>query len=100
MGAVLKIVANPAVQKLVGGLIDKLFNGKGKNDPVDPKVSAPVATGAIVTVILTVLAVVDPGLGDVLKGVGIEAVVAQVAAAVAGVMTVVTAVVGYYQARN
>ncbi len=99
MGAVLAILAHPSVTKLASGLVGKLLNRKGKNGPVDPKVSAPAGLGAIITLVLTILAYVDPGLSEALASVGIEAVALNVAAAVAGVMTVVNVVIGYYQPR-
>jgi len=90
MGAVLAVLANPVVTKLASKVIDKVFNRKGQNSVVNGKVAAGAAAGTIVTVVLAVVALVDPGLVEVLT-------TANLAAVVAGVMTLVTAVIGYYQ---
>lgn len=90
MGAVLAVLSNPVVSKLAGGLINKLFNRKGKNGKVDGKVAGTAASGTIVTIILSVIAIFNPGLVEVLRG-------AELAAVVAGLITLIGATIGYFK---
>lgn len=89
MGAVLKVLSNPVIAKVANKVIDKVFRRAG-DASVSGKVSGAAASGTIVTLVITLLAIFEPGLAAELEGLDLAAVVA-------GVLTVIQTVVGFYR---
>jgi hypothetical protein len=83
MGTIVAILQVPAVAGLVQSLTGKLFGNRG----VDTKVTAAVAPGVVLTILLLVVKQFDPGLGAILEG-NEEVLI--------GAIALVSAVIAYY----
>lgn len=98
MRAILALLANPAVSKLAGNAIGRLFNRKGEDGPVLDKVKASASAGMIVSFVLAALGFFfGPEIVEALQAAGVENVVAALVSTISLVLVFVQTMTAYFQ---